>query len=560
LEKDRRTKIFEAYYARNPETKELKNPGWPSYARGVLSKEEMQTIEDLDAQLFAWPKRLEKIKQVLIAQNADVLSLVELDAFEEIKRCMNQYGYSGEFVSRPRLVSKDGCGLFWKRSEFNLMAKSRLIFVDKYKPDPHKDRCALIVLLEHRSTKQQFAIASTHLARDTVNGSPRDAIRARQMGELAVHIREFLLNSSVSLYDCPVIICGDINAVSMAKLTGLVQVSALMAGTSNEQKLHPFVFASKAIDTRGVTSRTEAREVRVDAILYTTASVEAQGMELSSEIEWAKKECVIPNLVIPSDHFPLLARVGAMSHLARIAKAVRKWWSVVLPITRRNRGQMERQLIEDDPWVTDFQLDPRDLTLAFERIDVNASGKIEVSDALESLRRLDMLSSVSIKVREAWFMEQVLARCSHPDQGVDFVDFCAMYFLAHPVCARCANVAFDHIDASPRNDYVTMEELQSFFRPFDKSPLEGNAAELFEDAKARGLADDVKGMSRASFKTLLGARFVETMFDDPEMGRRIVERMGAARPRMTTEERRLKRGNSVMAKEGHSNSSTVIDS
>jgi mRNA deadenylase 3'-5' endonuclease subunit Ccr4 len=535
LDATKRSLIFERYYSKN-EDLTLKCPGWPSYVEGILTIDEQKQIESIDDELFAWPKRIEKIKTILTASNADVLSLVELDAFEEVLKHVNIHGYSGEFVSRPRLISKDGCGLFWKRSEFDLVNKSRIIFTDRYKPDPKKDRCALLCLLYHRSSKQHFLLVSTHLARDSFAKAPRDAIRARQLGELAIHVREFLLESTVSLYDTPVVICGDVNAVSMVKLAGLVQASALMASASDEfisnnKKLHPFIFASKAVDTRGVTSRTEAREVRVDAILYSAGSLEAQPVELNSEFEDARK-LVIPNQVIPSDHFPLLARVGMLSKPARVAKATRKWWAAVLPQARVRPAKttFERLLLEEDLWVTDSQLDPYDLQLAFEKIDVNKSGYIEVTDALESLKRLDILSNVSSQVRQRFCQEQVFCRALNQDKGLDFVDFCAIYFLLHPVCSRCADVAFDHIDASPKNDFVTIDELTTFFQPFDRSPLQGDASLLFEDAKRLGLATEEKpGLTRSDFKTFLGARFVETMYEDEDLKQQILRRMGTSR-------------------------------
>lgn len=523
----KRSQVFEAYYSRDETTHQLKNPGWPSFARNILTDTEIHEVEEVDAKLFSWPKRLAMIKQIVSSHGADIISLVELDAFEEMRKHLAQQGYAGAFVGRPRLVSKDGCGIFWRRSEFNLINSSELIFIDKYNPDPKKDRCALLVMLHHRPTDVNVVVASTHLARDVLNKAPRDAIRARQMGELAAHIREFIRESKRPIVlDCPVIICGDVNADSMAKLTGLVQVSALMASPSTARKLHPFIFASKAVDTRGATSRTEAREARVDAILYTAALADAQGLSLLERLEDEKK-AIIPNEIIPSDHFPLLAQVGILTHAARLTRALRKWWNVVLPMSRRSRSQIEKQIFDDDPWKTDSQLDSKELAVAFERLDINGNGVIDFDEAVASLARLDLLRSYSTQGKKDVLKEHLFSKARDPERGLDFVDFCAVYFLTHPVCERCANVAFDHIDSAPKNEYLTQEELTIFFKPFEQSPLEASAADFFADAKNRGLLNE-NGMSRESFKTILGARFVEAMFEDEYLRQSIVARMGAA--------------------------------
>src|SRR5690606_26158987 len=128
------------------------------------------------------------------------------------------------------------------------------------------------------------------------------------------------------------------------------------------------------------------------------------------------------------------------------------------------------------------------------------SGILEMDDALASLDKLALLKAFNVQSKKKLLEEQLFCKVESPAPGLTFVDFCAFYFLAHPVCERCANVAFDHIDSSPRNNLVTLEELCHFFQSFEQSPLEGNPTELFEDAKARGLLVDGHGLSRSSFK------------------------------------------------------------
>lgn len=154
----------------------------------MLTEPQIQEIQHVDAAFFAWPSRFEKIQKILSQlSDTDVISLVELDCYEDLARHLDGFGYDGAFSRRPRLISKDGCGLFWKRSQFSLIRKSRFNYVDP-RSQPKKDRCALLVLLQHVETKQPFLFASTHLARDVMDQPPKDSERARQLGELCKRV------------------------------------------------------------------------------------------------------------------------------------------------------------------------------------------------------------------------------------------------------------------------------------------------------------------------------------------------------------------------------------
>lgn len=504
LQPAQRKTIFQSYYARDAKTRALLNPGWPRYVEQWLTPEQISIVQELDSQYFAWPKRFQKIKGLLAQPDhlADVISLVELDCFEEMSGFLATYGYSGEFSRRPRPVSKDGCGLFWKQSEFTLLRKSRFTYLDR--SVPQKDRCALLVLLQHTESKRPYLFASTHLARDVFDEPPKDNERARQLGELCQHIREFTME--IEEDNIPCIVCGDVNSNSLDKLAGLCQVSTLLS--SSRARLHPFIFNSQAVPVPGhFTTLTETRSERIDAILYSSHLLRCAPLLFTEEIERAKQE-IAPNYVIPSDHFPILTRMQPISRSARVDHAVKKWWSAIFKAKHQ-----PALAATSSAWDTDTYLDFYELDLAFQHICAFPGGTfIDLDDAMSSLRKLGHSSEANAVIA---------AMFTRP---IDFTEFCALYFLAHPICERFAEFAFDYIDTS-RDGYINFQEMQTFVVAYERSAVQGDATELFRDAEMRGLVDPALGLSRKNFKTLLAVRYVEKMFDDTELKRRIVNKM-----------------------------------
>jgi len=118
---------------------------------------------------FAWPARFERLTSRILEVNADVLSLVELDRFEDFQRRLGDV-YDGVFMRRPRPVSPDGSSLFWRKDAFKLVRHSAVTFVDRYNPVAVQDRCAVVALLE-RAEGGRTLFVSVHLAREKV-GEP----------------------------------------------------------------------------------------------------------------------------------------------------------------------------------------------------------------------------------------------------------------------------------------------------------------------------------------------------------------------------------------------------
>lgn len=128
-------------------------------------------MEKYDRDCFDWSIRRDKLLTTIRDLNADVLSLVELDVFDDFHAALKSSPtfYSGTFKKRPR--SADGCGIFWRESKFEKIAEQGVDLEDRRaKGESRHDRCCLLVLLRYRlQPRKKVIVISTHLARKCVH-------------------------------------------------------------------------------------------------------------------------------------------------------------------------------------------------------------------------------------------------------------------------------------------------------------------------------------------------------------------------------------------------------
>ena len=181
----RRDEIMKKFYQRGEDGRYV-NAGWPKYVDGILSAEEKATVERIDEKHFSWTSRKPRLLEEILRLDADLLSLVELDDYEEyFKPELHARGYSSVWKKRPRDSSKDGCGIFFRTSTFDLVAHDSIEFVDHEDPvtkKKQKDRVGLLAFLRHVSGRQVIFI-STHLARNPEDPKQTKS-RAKQAAQL----------------------------------------------------------------------------------------------------------------------------------------------------------------------------------------------------------------------------------------------------------------------------------------------------------------------------------------------------------------------------------------
>ena len=143
--------------------------------RGVLSEAEQSQIKEYSEKFFAWGHRQEKLLEEIRRLDADILSLVELDVYEEFFDALSDY--DAAFQKRPRRSSPDGCGIFWRRSKFSKVAENGFVYDDRTPKEgggekKRQDRCGLLVLLQSvQQPSRKLIVLSTHLARNPVTNT-----------------------------------------------------------------------------------------------------------------------------------------------------------------------------------------------------------------------------------------------------------------------------------------------------------------------------------------------------------------------------------------------------
>ena len=309
---ERREQIMTKFYQRGEDGRYV-NAGWPKYVTGILTDAEMATVEKIDEQHFAWSSRRPRVRDEILALDADLISLVELDDYEEyFKPELHARGYSSVFKKRPRDSSKDGCGIFFRTSAFELLASDSIEFVDREDPvtkKKQKDRVGLLAYLKHSSGRKVIFI-STHLARNPEDPKQTKS-RAKQAAQLLQMLTDFALQHDAM--EVPVVLAGDMNTTSIKQIANIARSVFELC----ERPCHPFVFSAFAPRTLP-TSVTTTRKMCIDYMLVGRLDV----IDLIP-LPKLTYDAPIPNAEHPSDHVPLTFRFGFSKMSSHIATAAR---------------------------------------------------------------------------------------------------------------------------------------------------------------------------------------------------------------------------------------------
>lgn len=313
-----RRSIFAKYYERDD--RGAPKNSWPAYVEGILTPAQIEEVKWRDENAFKWSKRREKLVEELRDHDADVISLVELDHPDYFEDALSD-DWDMVFHKRPRAVSLDGCGVFWRRSKFDFVAQSGFDFIDgeDQKGRTKKDRSCLMVLLTWRcSRKSPLVVISTHLAKDPDDRS-QTALRVRQVTQLMEGLLEF--TSLHGAADAPVVLCGDLNAKHFGEIRGIARTVFQITGS----QLHKFLWCASDVPT-GPTSITESRQCRIDSIQFLTTKMEMLDVRPVPKLPAGQ---VIPNELHPSDHFPIYARFKMKDSYQQHREVARAWLECV---------------------------------------------------------------------------------------------------------------------------------------------------------------------------------------------------------------------------------------
>mmetsp|Transcript_1728 Transcript_1728/g.4252 ORF Transcript_1728/g.4252 Transcript_1728/m.4252 type:complete len:539 (-) Transcript_1728:31-1647(-) len=317
-----RAEMLRRLYSKDAAGQYVYTTKWPYIAQGLLTEQEITAVDAIDRQHFLWERRRERIMQEVRAMSADIVSLVELDHYDDwAEPLMAAEGYDSRFHKRPRPTSRDGCGLFWRRSKFDLVKVDHMDFVDSFKDncgkrEPHRDRCALLALLKLKGAEHSadwysghILVVSTHLARNP-ESEVQDKLRANQVRQLLVRLTRFEQLHPGEMRDTPIVLAGDMNATNFEHLWATAGALALDFAGNREKhtyarfannRTYQMLIGWSDVPT-GLTSITTERTVRIDALMYKPKQLEVVRVMPQPVVVGP-----IPDERHPSDHLPICA-------------------------------------------------------------------------------------------------------------------------------------------------------------------------------------------------------------------------------------------------------------
>lgn len=362
---------------------------WPKYAEGILPPEDIRAVEERDED-FKWPKRRQRLTAQIRELDADVVSLVELDEHGYFAQQLGDV-WDTAFHKRPRAVSHDGCGVFWRRSKFSRQAHYGFDFIDEVDQggENKRDRSCLMVLLRWRSDGSPLVVVSTHLAKNPECRS-QTALRVRQVMQIMEGLTDFTKEHDA--FSAPVILLGDLNARHFKEIRGLARTVWQVRGTP----IHNFLWRASDVPT-GPTSVTKARQCRIDVVQFLSSQLEVIEVKAMAKLEPGQ---VIPNSEHPSDHLPVWVRFRAKDNYQTHKETARAWLECVA-----GREKLH-------------PLTESELEIAFQFFDRDRCDKIQRYDLEEAC--MDLGSNVNVDVQSS------LIDC-FPDRFITYENFVKAY-------------------------------------------------------------------------------------------------------------------------------------
>ena len=166
---------------------------WNTLARQLASSgfSNCDNIENI----ISWDHRKNKIINVLLEHNYDIICLQEVDEYANFfQPIMDKLGYDSLFCAKFNQFS-DGICIFWKRDKFRAIDGTNLRYLN------HSQVC-LIVVLEVIQDKQRFCVGTTHL-------KAKNGFEKERLEQATIFMNN--LKEMSNKYECPIMLAGDMN-------------------------------------------------------------------------------------------------------------------------------------------------------------------------------------------------------------------------------------------------------------------------------------------------------------------------------------------------------------
>jgi len=249
-----------------------------------------------------WRTRRFRMLEEIIAYDADVICLQEVDHFRFFQRALSCLNYQGHFVPKPdspciylpENSGPDGCAIFFKKDKFSLQKlESRVIEVWRVQ----SNQVVLSAILRSKLTGEELMVATTHLK--ARSGTLLSTLRNEQGKDLLQYLKQ-------EAGDRPIIISGDFNAEPTEPV-----YSTMIEGLDNIR------FRSAYADANGCGAevpyttwkiREDGEHIQTLDYIFHTAD---KGVQVESVLDFPTGEEIginrLPSPNYASDHFSLAA-------------------------------------------------------------------------------------------------------------------------------------------------------------------------------------------------------------------------------------------------------------
>mmetsp|Transcript_13001 Transcript_13001/g.29507 ORF Transcript_13001/g.29507 Transcript_13001/m.29507 type:complete len:382 (+) Transcript_13001:73-1218(+) len=289
---------------------------------GLLNSMDMAQVEEYNRQFFDWNVRGPLVIGVVQSLDADIISLVEMDRFDEFAQALAGE-YDGAFAKRPRPESLDGSSLFWRHDRFELVGEPMNFTFQDWEPtecdEYHEDRVMVAAALRDRHSGDIIVVASVHLARNPEDKG-KDPMRMLEVSQMMRGLSCFV----TQVHATGLVIMGDFNAVPQSFTHAFLLHGWQDCPEADKNMRGVF---DKVVWQSGeglCTTKTLARALWIDYIFYSNATMDvAEAPQVDT-----CPDGPIPDGRHPSDHIPLQATLrvrpgaGALSHRAALTEEV----------------------------------------------------------------------------------------------------------------------------------------------------------------------------------------------------------------------------------------------
>lgn len=299
------------------------DPSW----REELTEEQWQQVKAVNDKFFNWNVRKDLLLKEMLFDNPDILTLQEIDKYEEFFRpALDNHGYG--HVYEQRIGKTDGVAIAYNKDRYQLLEKSERFHLPNegdltplhlpgsasiVADDDQEElvakacsnrsaggygeaggRIAVFVLLQDKvHPDRKVVVGTTHLDKSP-NNPEKSKSRVNQMSVLNVLQGHLARRWRVCLERDIFLLAGDFNT-DMKEVTMVTKPA--LAGEDyhlTEMSIHP--------DKDSCSTMTEDRHMWIDYIFHA-----GQAEVLSTE-PWKSPTEPIPNHRQASDHMPVTAK------------------------------------------------------------------------------------------------------------------------------------------------------------------------------------------------------------------------------------------------------------